>query len=125
VDAAGTDAPRASWLGERVHRPSHAFRLGAAVAGLALLVLGTVLAPAVAEAVGASLAVLGLLGTVAVDAVRGRRPAVVTAVLGCLLGLVLAAVAERLGDASGGVVAMEPRRKRKTMKVQELGKAPP
>jgi hypothetical protein len=50
---------------------------------------------------------------------------VVTAVLGCLLGLVLAAVAERLGDASGGVVAMEPRRKRETMRVQELGKGRP
>ena len=129
MDATGTAAPRPSWLGERVHRPSDVVRLGAAVAGLAVLALGTWLLPGVAEAaadaadavpsvprgparallsiasVGASLAVLGLLVVVVVDAARVRRPALLTAVLGCLLGLALAATAERLGDASGGVVA--------------------
>ncbi|MBN1092869.1 flippase-like domain-containing protein [Blastococcus sp. TML/M2B] len=55
--------------------------------------------------VAASLAVLAVLATVAVDAARHRRAALVQALVAGLLGLLLGAVAERSGDAAGGVVA--------------------
>ncbi|MGY1772740.1 lysylphosphatidylglycerol synthase domain-containing protein [Blastococcus sp. SYSU D00813] len=126
MDGVGTGAPWSAWLGPRVRRPSDLVRLGGALAGLVLLVVGALLAPDVAEdvadavpsatagpfrvllsiaSVAASLGTLGVLAAVVVDAARSRRRALLTAVLACVVALVLAAVAERLGDAAGGVVA--------------------
>src|SRR4051794_15489451 len=115
--------PRSS--GRRVRRPSDVGRLVAAVTGLVLIVLATVRAP---DAVGsvvhavptvdrdpvravvsvasvvASLAVLGVLLTVAVDAARNRRTALLQALAALALGLVLGAAGGRGGDAAGGSV---------------------
>ncbi|RBY86656.1 hypothetical protein DQ244_18415 [Blastococcus sp. TBT05-19] len=109
-----------------MRRPADVLRLLAAGAGLALVLLATLLTPdaaaALAEAVPlvqreplrsvvavasvvASLAVLVVLLTVAVDAARHRRTALVHALVGLSLGLPLAAAGERFGDAAGGAVA--------------------
>ncbi|WP_409328561.1 lysylphosphatidylglycerol synthase domain-containing protein [Trujillonella humicola] len=126
MDGAGTRVPWSVWLGPRVRRPSDLVRLGGALAGLGFLVFGALLAPDVATdvadavpaatagpvrvllsiaSVAISLGTLGVIVAVLVDAGRSRRPALLTAVLACLAGLVLAALAESLGDAAGGVVA--------------------
>lgn len=110
----------------RVRRPNDVVQLLAAAAGLAAIVLVTLQTPdAVATldrtvptavrdplrtlvslaSVAASLANLAVLLTVAVDAARHRRAALAQALVAGVLGLVLGAVAERIGDAAGGVVA--------------------
>ncbi len=110
----------------RVRRPNDVAQLLAAVAGLALVVLVTLTTPdAVATldrtvptvvrdpletvlsiaSVISSLAVLGVLLTVAIDAARHRRAALLQALVAGLLGLGLGALGERVGDAAGGVVA--------------------
>ncbi len=110
----------------RVRRPNDVGRLLLAATGLALLVVLTLQTPdAVAvldrtvptvvrdplrtllsvASVAASLATLGVLLTVAVDAARHRRAALVQALVAGVLGLGLGAVGERVGDAAGGVVA--------------------
>lgn len=110
----------------RVRRPSDVVRLIAAVAALALLVLVTVTVPGPVvllddavptvvrdavrtvfsvAAVVASLALLGVLLTVAVDAARHRRAALLHGVAAGLLGLGLGALGERVGDGAGGAVA--------------------
>jgi glycosyltransferase 2 family protein len=110
----------------RVRRPKDVAELLAAAAALALVITATLTMPdlvatldgavptvvrdplrtlfSVASVV-ASLANLALLLTVAVDAARHRRAALLQALVAGLLGLVLGAVAERIGDAAGGVVA--------------------
>lgn len=110
----------------RVRRPNDVVQLLLAATALALLVLVTLTSPdAVAmldrtvptvardplrtvlsvASVVASLATLGVLLTVAVDAARHRRAALAQALVAGVLGLVLGAVGERVGDAAGGVVA--------------------
>ncbi|MGY2083986.1 lysylphosphatidylglycerol synthase domain-containing protein [Blastococcus sp. SYSU DS0539] len=122
----GGKAPQPSGPGSRVRRPADVVRLGAGAIGLALLVLATVAVPDAVRAVAgvlptvggdtlrpvfsvvsvvASLGLLGVLLTVAVDAARQRRAALLQGVAGALIGLVLAAVGERVGDAAGGAVA--------------------
>ena len=109
-----------------MRRPSDVVGLVAAAAGLGLVVLVGVEAPdavdqvagpllvvdrgpvraffAVASVV-ASMAVLALLVVVALDAARHRRGALRRGLAAALLGLLLAALAERVGDAAGGAVA--------------------
>ncbi|SDF41017.1 conserved hypothetical protein [Blastococcus fimeti] len=110
----------------RVRRPNDVVQLLMAAAGLGLILLLTFTTPDAVDmldgavptvvrdplrtvfslaSVAASLAVLGVLGTVAVDAARHRRAALLQALAAGLLGLVLGALAERVGDAAGGVVA--------------------
>jgi glycosyltransferase 2 family protein len=110
----------------RVRRPNDVARLLTAAVGLGLVVLITLTSPdavttlhrtvptvvrdplrtvlSVASVV-ASLATLGVLLTVAVDAARHRRAALVQALVAGVLGLGLGAVGERVGDAAGGAVA--------------------
>ncbi|RBY87775.1 lysylphosphatidylglycerol synthase domain-containing protein [Blastococcus sp. TF02A-30] len=109
----------------RVRRPSDVLQLGVSVTGLLLVVLAAAQAPDAvdslvdavpvvrrdpvravlsAASVAASLAVLAVLLTVAVDAARQRRAAALQAVAAGLLGLLLGAVGERLGDDAGGIV---------------------
>ena len=111
--------------GRRVRRPGDVIRLVAAVAGSVLVLLAAVEVPDAVESVAgvlptvqrgplraavtvaaalASLGVLGVLVAVVVDAARNRRGALRRAVAAALLGLVLAAVAERVGDEVGGAV---------------------
>ncbi len=118
------DAPRP--VPSRVRRPTDVVQLLAAAAGLALVVLVTVMTPDAVDAldgavptvvrdpllavlsvasVVSSLAVLALLVTVAVDAARHRRAALLQASAAGLLGVLLGAVGEWVGDAAGGVVA--------------------
>jgi len=110
----------------RVRRPNDVVRLLTAATALALVVLVTFTSPDAVAAldstvptpvrgplrtlfslasVVASLATLAVLLTVAVDAARHRRAALVQALVAGVLGLVLGAAAERFGDAAGGVVA--------------------
>ncbi len=110
----------------RVRRPNDVAQLLTAAAALGLIVLVTLTSPDAVDmldrtvptvlrdplrtlfslaSVGASLALLGVLGTVAVDAARHRRAALLQALAAGLLGLALGALGERVGDAAGGVVA--------------------
>jgi uncharacterized membrane protein YbhN (UPF0104 family) len=112
-------------IGQRVRRLSDVLRLGAAGTGLVLIVIAAVRAPdavgAVVRAVPtvdrdplravfsvasvvASLGVLGVLLTVAVDAARNRRTALLQGLVALAVGLVLGATGERFGDAAGGSV---------------------
>ncbi|SOD97977.1 lysylphosphatidylglycerol synthase transmembrane domain-containing protein [Blastococcus haudaquaticus] len=123
----GEGAPSAPGLRQRVRRPNDVAGLATAAAALAVLVLAAVQAPeAVGAVVGvvpavagdplrtvfsvasavASLALLGVLLTVAVDAARHRRTALLHALVALVLGLVTGAAAERLGDAVGGALAV-------------------
>ncbi|MCA0145081.1 YbhN family protein [Blastococcus sp. LR1] len=118
TEAGGGVAPR-------VRRPNDVVRLVAAAAGLALVLLATLLTPDAASAlveavptvqrdplrtalsvvsVVASLAVLVVLVIVAVDAARHRRTALVHALVALAIGLPLAAAGERFGDAAGGAI---------------------
>ncbi|MGY2129536.1 lysylphosphatidylglycerol synthase domain-containing protein [Blastococcus sp. SYSU DS0617] len=124
MTGASEDAPRP--VPPRVRRPTDVVQLLTAMAGLALVVMATVMTPDAVDAldgavptvdggfprtlvsvasVVASLAILAVLVTVAVDAARHRRAALVQGLAAGLLGLVLGAVGERVGDAAGGVVA--------------------
>ncbi|SDG02663.1 conserved hypothetical protein [Blastococcus aurantiacus] len=110
----------------RVRRPNDLVQLLTTAAGLGVIVLLTLQTPdAVATldrtvptvvrdplralfslaSVVSSLATLAVLLTVAVDAARHRRAALAQALVAGVLGLGLGAVAERIGDAAGGVVA--------------------
>lgn len=110
----------------RVRRPKDVAELLAAATALALVVTVTLTTPDVVAtldravptvvrdplrtllsvaSVVASLANLAVLVTVAVDAARHRRAALLQALAAGAVGLVLGAVAERVGDAAGGVVA--------------------
>ena len=126
MTVAGGSAP-APGSRRRVRRPNDAVQLGTAAATLVLLVLATVRAPDVVGAVVgvvptvdgeplravisvvsaiASLALLGVLVTVAVDAARHRRTALLQALAALVLGLVLGVAGDRLGDAAGGTLAV-------------------
>lgn len=109
-----------------MRRPDDVVRLVAATAALLLVVLATVRTPDTVESVArvvptvagdplravlaiasvvASLGLLVVLVTVAVDAARNRRTALLQGVVALVAGLVLAAAGERAGDAAGGAVA--------------------
>lgn len=118
---------RSFWPRPRIRRPADIARLAASVAALAGLVLLSVLDPALLAASGravptaltglpraalsvlnvlASLAVIGVLLAVAVDALRSRRFALTSAALACVLGLLLGvAIAAVAGVARDPEVA--------------------
>jgi glycosyltransferase 2 family protein len=127
VTGAGGGALPAAGSRQRVRRPNDVVQLGTAAAALVLLVLATVRAPdvvgsivgvvptvdgdplravfSVASVIG-SLALLGVLLTVAVDAARHRRTALLHGLVALLVGLVLGVAGEWLGDAVGGAPAV-------------------